>query len=264
MTMAPSISRTADLSSEDVSSLRSVHNLLSLAAHRNRNQHRHSKWWSGLGILRRALGRVLDVAGGATAMGSGGSRVVKKSKVEVARGAKARPGVKERKRDLEVRLAFLREQVVPKAYLAFSAVVADNQYAALGLMLMGTLAQLCSVIGLGTPAEADVADSTQRIPAVSKIGKDATNSPRPDTDFGEVISREELRRMRANNSSHPAAAHLQGNQSTSEETKDDELTKKRSITEIEPSLSSAADSKPPKKKKKRRGDALDDVFAGLV
>ena len=35
---------------------------------------------------------------------------------------------------------------MPRAYLAFSQVVADNQYASLGLMLVGTLAKVKKVI----------------------------------------------------------------------------------------------------------------------
>jgi hypothetical protein len=37
----------------------SVQELLALAFHRNKNQHSHARWWSSLGILRRAVGRLV-------------------------------------------------------------------------------------------------------------------------------------------------------------------------------------------------------------
>lgn len=41
------------------SELREVDRLLRLVYHRNKNQHRTQKWWKWVGMLRRAVGKVL-------------------------------------------------------------------------------------------------------------------------------------------------------------------------------------------------------------
>lgn len=46
---------------EDLSSqLEPVLAMLNALCHRNKNQHRHSAWWRDIGILRRAIRRLLD------------------------------------------------------------------------------------------------------------------------------------------------------------------------------------------------------------
>lgn len=47
----PDASQTAEL--------RTLHNLLHLLFHRNRNQHRRSIWWRAFSSFRRELGRLL-------------------------------------------------------------------------------------------------------------------------------------------------------------------------------------------------------------
>jgi ribonuclease MRP protein subunit RMP1 len=39
--------------------LTTIQNLLALAWHRNKNQHRRSRWWQEFGTLKRGLGRLV-------------------------------------------------------------------------------------------------------------------------------------------------------------------------------------------------------------
>jgi ribonuclease MRP protein subunit RMP1 len=73
--------------------LRPVQQLLHLTAHRNKNQHRIAKWWSSFSILRRQLGRLVAQLEAPDAM------------------------FRARKVEIEQRVDFLREQIVPRCYL---------------------------------------------------------------------------------------------------------------------------------------------------
>jgi ribonuclease MRP protein subunit RMP1 len=77
--------------------------------HRNRNQHRHARWWAAFGSLRRNVGRLI-------------------SEVEVAAARPGpRAGSKRRKREgrdgadrgdaAEERARWMRDHAVPEAYL---------------------------------------------------------------------------------------------------------------------------------------------------
>lgn len=103
-----------------------VHSMLHLIFHRNKNQHRRTKWWKWLSILKRAT---LD---------------------------SARSGV----------TTHLATHVIPRCYMydkkksptwknqancilsAFSTVVTDNQFSTLGIVLLAALARLSKVTGI--------------------------------------------------------------------------------------------------------------------
>ncbi|CDM37641.1 hypothetical protein DTO013E5_7586 [Penicillium roqueforti] len=85
-----------------------VHSMLHLIFHRNKNQHRRTKWWKWLSILKRAT---LD---------------------------SARSGV----------TTHLATHVIPRCYIAFSTVVTDNQFSTLGIVLLAALARLSKVTGI--------------------------------------------------------------------------------------------------------------------
>ncbi len=77
----------------------------------------------------------------------------------------------------------MREQVIPRAYLAFSGVVADNQYASLGLMLMGCLARVDATIGWPRGREEAGEEEDGEVEVKRTVV--------PSEDFGEAITREE-------------------------------------------------------------------------
>jgi ribonuclease MRP protein subunit RMP1 len=74
-------------------SLLPVQHLLHLTAHRNKNQHRIAKWWASFSILRRQLGKLITALENPDA------------------------AFRAKKIEIEKRVGFLREEIVPRCYL---------------------------------------------------------------------------------------------------------------------------------------------------
>jgi ribonuclease MRP protein subunit RMP1 len=74
-------------------SLVPIQQLLHLTAHRNKNQHRIAKWWASFSILRRQLGKLITALEHSDA-------AFRANKIEI-----------------EKRVVFLREEIVPRCYL---------------------------------------------------------------------------------------------------------------------------------------------------
>jgi ribonuclease MRP protein subunit RMP1 len=132
---------------------------------------------------------------------------------------------------------------------AFSNLVADNQYAALGLMLLATLARMNRVIS-PLALKAIVTEP------VLKEGLVASSAPDGDVvareDFGERIER------------GAPTSTKEGNITPKS---DNKAAKKRGFateeTAMNKQVQASATPKPPKKKRKK-GDAFDDLFSGLM
>ena len=64
MDAKPTLSQllSATIAAEQILDLKAIENLLTLAWHRNKNQHRRSKWWAEFGVLRRGLRRLMAAA----------------------------------------------------------------------------------------------------------------------------------------------------------------------------------------------------------
>ena len=145
---------------------------------RHKNQHRVSTyWWPSFNQLRRAVTRLRDDVQSADTK-NGMNRVT--SRVGETRA------------------------LVPKVYLAFSRLVADKQFAPLGLLLVGVLAQVQSAVNGIERVLGITADTVDAAHAKTGGGSDApsTSAPRdntgkqsasrslPDIDFGVAISRD--------------------------------------------------------------------------
>lgn len=121
--------------SED--SLEHLSNLLHLFYHRNKNQHRRSIWWRHFSTFRRQLNALHgDIAT---------LNETPKSHLERTRKKSAD---KERQIRLFQRLHFWQHILVPKWQNSYSQIVADGQFAVLGLVLIAVLAQTCQVTGI--------------------------------------------------------------------------------------------------------------------
>ena len=136
-----------------------VQQLLHLTVHRNKNQHRITKWWGNLQLLRRNVKRLVEILSSKEA---------------------------EYRREKEALLkmaSWMETEIIPRVYLSFSAVVADNQYASLGLMLMGCLARVNACVSFPRSRvlseDGDVEVETSRALVI------------PSEDMGEAITREE-------------------------------------------------------------------------
>ncbi|KAF7511363.1 hypothetical protein GJ744_004928 [Endocarpon pusillum] len=105
------------------SELREVDHQLHLIYRRNKNQHRLQKWWKWVGLLRRSIKKLLAFEG---------------------RGWIRREEEKE-KEHLE---RWVREVLIPGAWLAFSTLVADTQFSTLGVVLTAVLARVGKILGL--------------------------------------------------------------------------------------------------------------------
>ncbi|KFY35988.1 hypothetical protein V494_05419 [Pseudogymnoascus sp. VKM F-4513 (FW-928)] len=248
-------------------SLLPIQHLLHLTAHRNKNQHRIAKWWASFSMLRRQLGKLIAALENPDA------------------------AFRAKKIEIEKRVVFLREEVVPRCYLAFSTVVADNQYASLGLMLMGCLARLNKLISFPK-------DEDEEVDEVVKVEKITSSHVLQVEDFGEAISREELegsvnktvkelktpkkgkKSTDAGEDLSPLGSGLSVSKSSKKvitETVAPEsdnavspppTTEKKRKKALEKTITTTSTKtttpKPQKKKRKKGGDEFDDLFSGLI
>ncbi|OQE43697.1 hypothetical protein PENCOP_c003G07288 [Penicillium coprophilum] len=186
----------------DSKEILAVHSTLHLIFHRNKNQHRRTKWWKWLSILKRAT---LDLA---------------------------RSGVK----------SHLANHIIPRCYIAFSTVVADNQFSTLGIVLLAALARLSKITGVSHQLKVQPVASKAKIAPVV-----------PKEDLGERI-----RRIDDAPLSRPVKI-LQSDAKISEVSKPSKVSKEK-----KPTKSPTEDSilKTTSKKKKKK-NAIDDLFSGL-
>ncbi|KAM0127064.1 hypothetical protein ACHAP3_008958 [Botrytis cinerea] len=145
---------------------------------------------------------------------------------------------------------------------AFSQLVANNQYATLGLMLMGCLARLYKVLGaLRVLTAEEIAEQAGVVKETPQL-----NEAEIVEDMGEKIMRD------------VPVSEVEDSQTVERKEEDDTNVKKAKpkkrkqdgeVVESKTSkLASSSDSipaKPPKKKRKKKGgDAIEDLFAGLI
>ncbi|KAI0887405.1 uncharacterized protein GGS22DRAFT_157088 [Annulohypoxylon maeteangense] len=250
--------------------------------HRNRNQHRRSAWWAPYGMLRRHVDKLIDsLLELSTAAIAAAKLKNKKRKRSDDSGARA-----ERKTRDHVR--WVRDVLVPRCYLAFSQLTADNQFATLGVVLLSALAQVNAVCvrlvgeavvegGEGDGGALRVADNAK---AIAESSSSSSKLPQSEKG-GAVISRDEVARAEklrkkdgllkeGRGSAKPAAAldnarkDMDRNDGATS-TEIQESTIPKSKTKEVDDTSSKEVSKPAKKKKKtkKRGDEFDNLFKGL-
>ncbi|EXJ72134.1 uncharacterized protein A1O5_04638 [Cladophialophora psammophila CBS 110553] len=113
---------------------------------RNKNQHRTQPWWKSLSMLRKAVSQLVLVEQeerflrGIVGQGRMDAKVVRK---RFERETQVR-------KEKEIWVDWIRQVLVPKAYLGFSGLVSDTQFANLGVVLVGVLADVASSVGLPT------------------------------------------------------------------------------------------------------------------
>ncbi|KAL9044226.1 MAG: hypothetical protein Q9214_002623, partial [Letrouitia sp. 1 TL-2023] len=187
----------------DLASLRATTNLLQTLLHRNRNQHRRSLWWKWAGILKRFALRFLNAS------------------------------ETDRLRLLQSNGSYLRGVILPKCYVSFSQLVADSQYASLGIVLLAELASVQRAMsvrelsGTGYP---------------SKVQKtDHVTGHSVDEDRGQHVKRTVLTDSKAK----PAAESTSGNVRQSQTPIDDYYG-----------------SKPTGQSRRKISNAIDDLFEG--
>jgi len=255
--------------------LTSIHQILHLTHHRNKNQHRLSKWYKSFSQLRRHVSKlILELDSLDTALKFSSSSTTANGNGKRGKGGEENKYVRAAREKVENRVRYMRVWGEGRWFLAFSNLVADNQYGTLGLVLLGMLARVRSVIGGlleedGGNEEVVVREENE-MEALHKHGNAGVGE---GDDFGEVVSREEVQGHDEDEeegmdlSEEAQPAQDVGSEGVKEKTK---WRKRKSLgedpwkeREEREALAESAPSRPPKKKRKK-GDAFDDLFDRLI
>ncbi|OAQ95841.1 hypothetical protein LLEC1_00263, partial [Akanthomyces lecanii] len=183
----------------------------------------------------------------------------------------AKAKTKSAQRQLLARVALLRNHTVPRAYLCFSQLIADNQHAALGLLLFGALASVNSILDSISPhkqyfsdAQGSIAD-TNAAPAPSAPVQ--PQHGRDNADRGVAISRDHI--GVAPNPSKPSEPPNSGpSEDAAPKKRDNDVrpNKPRLVPSRENAdrvLEAGQKQKKKKSKRKDKGDELSSLFGSL-
>lgn len=206
---------TATVDGKDLrNSLSPLLPILDAFNHRHKNQHRSSHWWSHFSILRRSLKALLSSAN--------------------------------RQDALLPRVRWLKTRILPRVYVPFTQLAADNQHAPLGLLLVGLLARINTVLVAALPEDDASAPGT--------VIETKTKLPiEEEVDRGTTISRGDFARPKSLKVTEPLDAP--GPDAADDEPKKILKKKPREVAETEEA--------PPKRKKKKTKDKHGDDFANM-
>ncbi|EOO02848.1 hypothetical protein UCRPA7_1629 [Phaeoacremonium minimum UCRPA7] len=235
--------------------LRPALQILDAFNHRNKNQHHSSRWWAQFDMLRRGVRKLVPEldAGIRDIERKGGSK--RRKTADKAQGGSSKAAEAAR-----ARAQWLHEHAAPRTFMAFTQLAADNQYAPLGLVLLGVLAQIEAAMSPLVPTE--VVAATVQSPLDAELSTQCTPSAISDVgasqgeahDFGVAISRDEV---------------LDSSQASVPSEKSEGMTaksKSKGLQETAPldPKDAGRPKKDKKKKKKRKGDEFDDLFSSLL
>ncbi|MCJ1464052.1 hypothetical protein MMC07_002663 [Pseudocyphellaria aurata] len=142
-----------------ISQLLETLKLLQIIHHRNKNQHRHARWWEWLTMLKRCVKKLIQ---------------------ELQSSCRATAHSK--------RVAFMKDVLIPKCYLPFTQLVHDNQFSPLGLALVGELAKLRGTLN-ALDAEDTTVDEMTTISAADHHPPASLGSELLMEDVGESLKR---------------------------------------------------------------------------
>ncbi|DAA79515.1 TPA_exp: Uncharacterized protein A8136_0288 [Trichophyton benhamiae CBS 112371] len=231
------------------SDVRSIHRTLHLLYHHNKNQHRCTKWWKWLSMLRRwTLNLACEI-----------EKIEKFEDVLGADGSDEHPFAPVWKI-----MRYLHDELIPRCYRAFSTVVADIQFCSLGITLLATLAEVFKVVQINKGELSNIARELGDEKTLETIPRSASNVTVAE-DFGEVIRRSEVgSHIKTTVDSTVSTDGEAGTKKKRKSCLDESMKRKVDYdTAMTTSLGVADSSKEKKKKKKRKVNAIDDIFAGL-
>ncbi|KAI0481676.1 hypothetical protein F4859DRAFT_475561 [Xylaria cf. heliscus] len=217
-----------------LSRLEPLQPVLAGLAHRNHNQHCRAAWWRCFGMLRRNCARLVEnLVVAAAAARKNAARAAKASKAkskkrrreELASGgpvtgaggnddALSVQGSGPEMETVAGHATWVHDVLAPKCYLAFSQLTADNQFAPLGVVLLGILAQIkaaCDCVAprpaaslLSSPSAHEIQVAAENLTVVPEAGstvgetqlvpEEKQESRREATGGGKAISREDVER----------------------------------------------------------------------
>ncbi|TVY28625.1 Ribonuclease MRP protein subunit rmp1 [Lachnellula hyalina] len=228
--------------------LTNLSTILTLFHHRNKNQHRLAKWYKSLSILHRQIPKLLS----SLETYHAARELKEKSKYTT-----------EAREKLVERVEFMGRWVLGRCYLAFSTLVADNQYAALGLLLVGVLARLRTVVkmlGKELGVEIEMGEIEK---SVSEGIEEVLEMKEGGDDFGEVISRGAIEVGVGGNVVEALDEDQVEEPALRMSKKEKKRRKQVEEVKVGNEVVDSTSSKRPKKKRKK-GDAFDDLFSSLV
>ncbi|RDW70316.1 hypothetical protein BP5796_08713 [Coleophoma crateriformis] len=240
--------------------LASLSNLLCLSHHRNKNQHRLSRWWAQFSQLRRCISKLeTEIQLEPHSLLPPGDQ---QALLERGKGKKQKPGKAKRESRVRRRVEFMQDFLIPKCFVAFGNLVADNQYAPLGLMLMACLARTSKVIKpLGWEREMERQrqreDEDRDAEMDGKAGPDEVAREKLEVDgvdLGEKVEREQVLEEGNRDESEVTASKVKRSRKEDRPGSGETATEPREVSS----------KKPKKKKRKKGGDAFDDLFDSLM
>ncbi|EPE34101.1 hypothetical protein GLAREA_07114 [Glarea lozoyensis ATCC 20868] len=269
-------------SSSAVHTLTTIHNHLHLLHHRNKNQHRLSKWYKPFSIFRRQIPKLI-----AELERYEGARAIRET------SSFTRQAREEVRRRVEF-LGVLRGGW----FLAFSKLVADSQFSALGLMLLGCLARFWSVLrkiggdvgvvfdgedeghvlGEGLGEVAVKGDEVGEVVVREKPGDELGERVErvrfvEDEGLGSLPKKSVKRKEKAKGTDELAKSGPWLEKGLIEKSEDVEdmainrppkkSSEKKRLKEVSEDITQAKSENRPKKKKKKK-DAFDDLFGSLI
>ncbi|RYP72401.1 hypothetical protein DL771_004196 [Monosporascus sp. 5C6A] len=280
--------------------------------HRNKNQHRAARWWGAFGMLRRHVGKLADELDAAAARFAKMLSSSSSSTNANAGNSSSSSSKKKRKRGgggggggetpvvttnpvlarADERAKWLRDALFPKCYLAFSQLAADSQFATLGIVLLGVLAQVhAACVRLVGEAAAEPVEAVSLLSASPPGAPAAATSRSGDSNpavamgagkepGGTVVSREEVARAEKRRRKQQQQQQEEGGSSSrtplpGRDSEDSSSTVAKEGTARSTTMTAVAREegkgeerprpaqKKTKKKKANKGDEFDNLFKSL-
>ncbi|KAL1872787.1 hypothetical protein VTK73DRAFT_1337 [Phialemonium thermophilum] len=254
--------------------------------HRNKNQHRLSRWWAPFDMFRRAVNKLAFEL--QTSIRRAALQSKKRKRKHIVCSDSGTITIVDEK--LGARARHLREHLVPRSYLAFSQLAADNQHAHLGLALLGVLAQADQALSQLAPREAATTSMLPldrdlvvegRAELTTTAGPVPPSPPIAYSDLGVSVSRidvDQSARPKQRQSSSAAATVAPGQEAADPKTSESLKTvgsskgtkpvpaakRQKSIKDEFDEVFGSLEEKRPKKKKSKKRDEFDDLFSSLV
>ena len=175
------------------------------------------------------------------------------ARAAVEAAARRRARRERARRCAEERVRFWRARCVRRWWGAFGAVVADGQFAPLGLVLLGVLGEVCALVGVSEALGVEGGNG-------EIVGEEEVVVEEGE-DVGVRVEREEASRVR--HDPDESAIHLEGDRTQMDDTElPVEGTRKRAEDTTE--LRERPLKKPKTTKRKKINDAMDELFSGLL
>lgn len=202
----------ADLPRSEIERLEQAADILRRLQRRSKNQHRRSPWWRHFNEFRRQLARLVGecaviLNGGETSgfqgqatkskvQGQGESQVPGKRRREdtlraVDAQAKRRQAVADTRVTVEKRVRFWEDHCVEDWWATFDELVGDSQYSAIGLVLLGAVAEVCDVVGITARLKGERGREVKTVVLGRQEGANAVEMRVNEEDVGVRIERED-------------------------------------------------------------------------